>query len=597
LILLKRIAETRKQTQQIFDPSRVFSKTPELCFAPDVSMCTCGSPLHVRKTEARTIVTRHLGAFKAHETILQCSSEPCQNVFYCDDLDRLVASGARFGYDILEYVGRSMWCDKRAISEIRQNLLQQNILICEREIAYLAKKFVLYLVELHESKQDEIRRFLHRGSGYFLHFDSTHPGKGAAHLMCAIGEEVERRAQIVLGCEKLPTESTETVIAFLKTIKEKYGDPLAGICDMLASNLAAFQEVFPGVLLLICHFHFLRDLGKDWMGYENMLIDNFLKTYDTTSRLKEFIKKCRALIEKSQLLSKDVKINDANFKCLSPLIQAYTMAAWILEYREELHGYGFPFDKANLVYLQRMKKVFLCLHGGTYQGELEELYFMLATILQDPKLQKILSSLEQKAKDFDHLRSIMRIAPKEKGHGLSGDAEDCDMTLVEKQVKQFIDSDAIKNNPDTGYKKAIKQILKYWKMLFAKPVPVKRADGTIELVYPQRTNNLLEMFFRDFLRAESKRTGMDTLSQRVQTMIAETPMIKNLEVPELMKILLDGHPTLADRFVELDIIKRREVHLQQSRSQDDLLPPIKKLIKRPNFFQICTKTFTQERAA
>src|SRR3989338_2031111 len=154
-----------------------------------------------------------------------------------------------------------------------------------------------------------------------------------------------------------------------------------------------------------------------------------------------------------------------------------------------------------------MKNVFRCLHGSSCQGELEELYFMLATLLQDPQLEKALSSFEQKAKDFDQLRSIMRIAPKEKGHGLNGDIEDCDMTLMEKQVKQFINSDAIKNNPDAGYKKAVKQILYYWKMLFAKPVPVKRADGTVELVYPQRTNNLMEMFFRDFLRAETKRTG------------------------------------------------------------------------------------------
>ena len=131
-------------------------------------------------------------------------------------------------------------------------------------------------------------------------------------------------------------------------------------------------------------------------------------------------------------------------------------------------------------------------------------------------------------------------------------------------------------------------------MLFAKPVLVKRADGTTELVYPQRTNNLLEVFFRDFLRAESKRTGMDTLSQRVQSMIAETPMIKNLEVPELMKILLDGHPTLASRFAELDIIKRRDENLLNA-SQDDLLPPIQKFIKRPNFIQVCLKTFMQDK--
>ena len=540
------------------------------------------------------IVTRHIGAFKAHETILQCSSKFCQKIFYCDDLDRLVAPGSRFGYDVLEYIGRSVWCDKQSIAEVNQNLLKQNIVICDREIAYLAKKFVWYIVDAHNSKKSEIKNFLHKGGGYFLHFDSTHPGKGASHLMCAIGEEIEGKAQIVLGCEKLSTESIETVTAFLKKIKEKYGDPLAGICDMLSSNLAAFQQVFPGILLLICHFHFLRDLGKDWMGYESMIVENFLKSYEITVRLKEFVKKCKAIIENAQLLSKDFKIEDSNFKNLSPEVQAYSMATWILEYKEELHGYGYPFDKANLVYLQRIEKVFLCLQGGSYQRKLEELYFMLAGILQDPGLAKALSSLKQKAKDFDYLRSIMQIAPTEKGHGLNDDAKDCDMTLMEKQVRQFIDSDAIKNNSDSGYKKAVKQILKYWKMLFAKPVLVKRADGTTELVYPQRTNNLLEVFFRDFLRAESKRTGMDTLSQRVQSMIAETPMIKNLEVPELMKILLDGHPTLASRFAELDIIKRRDENLLNA-SQDDLLPPIQKFIKRPNFIQVCLKTFMQDK--
>jgi hypothetical protein len=591
LILLTRLTDARKQTQQTFDPYHVFSKTPVLRFAPDVSTCTCGSPLHVRKTELRTIVTLHIGTFRAHETILQCSSKSCQKIFCCDDLDRLVAPGARFGYDVLEYIGRAVWCEKHSIGEVKKNLSKQNVFSCEREIAYLAKKFITYLVEAHNSKQGEIKGFLHRGGGYFLHFDSTHPGKGASHLMCAIGEEVEKKVQIVLGCSKLSTESTETVMEFLRGIKEKYGSPLAGICDMLASNLAAFLKVFPGILLLICHFHFLRDLGKDWMEYENMIVENCLKTYDIIARLKEFAKRNQSIIEDSKLLAKDFKITDANFKTLSPKIQAYSMVSWILEYKEELHGYGFPFDKANLVCLQRMKKIFLCLHGSPYEEELKELYFMLASIIQDPKLEKALSALEQKAKDFDHLRTIMRIAPMEKGYGLNGSVEDCDMTLMEKQIKQFIDSDAIKNNPDTGYRKVIKQILKYWKMLFSKPVPVKRVDGTVELVYPQRTNNLLEVFFRDFLRAESKRTGMDTLSQRVQAMIAETPMIKNLGAPELMKILLGGHLTLAARFAELDIIKRRATLLQRSTFLNALIIPIQKFIKKPKFLQICIKTF------
>lgn len=106
------------------------------------------------------------------------------------------------------------------------------------------------MVDAHKDKQSEIRQFLHRGGGYFLYFDAMHPGDGAAHLMCAIAEEISERVSIVLGSVKLPKESTETVAAFLRELKEKYDDPVAGICDMLASNLAVFQEVFPFVSLL-----------------------------------------------------------------------------------------------------------------------------------------------------------------------------------------------------------------------------------------------------------------------------------------------------------------------------------------------------------
>lgn len=59
--------------------------------------------------------------------------------------------------------------------------------------------------------------------------------------MCAIAEEIAQKVNIVLGSVKLPTESTDTVAAFLSELKEKYGSPLAGICDMLSPNLAAFR--------------------------------------------------------------------------------------------------------------------------------------------------------------------------------------------------------------------------------------------------------------------------------------------------------------------------------------------------------------------
>lgn len=76
-------------------------------------------------------------------------------------------------------------------------------------------------------------------------------------------------------------------------------------------------------------------------------------------------------------------------------------------------------------------------------------------------------------------------------------------------------------------------------MLFAKPVEATLSNGDIVSVYPQRTSNVMERMFREFQRSEYKRTGMGTLGCTVRAMISETPMMKNLESPDYMKITLN----------------------------------------------------------
>lgn len=63
----------------------------------------------------------------------------------------------------------------------------------------------------------------------------------------------------------------------------------------------------------------------------------------------------------------------------------------------------------------------------------------------------------------------------------------------------------------------------------------------------------MERLFREFQCCEYKRTGMGTLGRTARAMVAETPMMKNLDCPEFMNIILDGQPTLAARVAQLDI--------------------------------------------
>jgi len=207
-------------------------------------------------------------------------------------------------------------------------------------------------------------------------------------------------------------ESTETVAAFFQEIKAKYGIPLAGICDMLASNLAAFKKMFPGVLLLICHFHFLRSIGKDFLEYETLKLQTILKQYDVNQRLKELLTRCQEKIkgnlELAHYLTHDEEEYLSSFQQLPGVVKAYCKIQWILAYKQELNGYGMPFDRSEFVYLQRMEMTYNSLKEHFFDiKELSELKLFLASILEDPDLRKWMGVMRKKIEDFDTLREMM----------------------------------------------------------------------------------------------------------------------------------------------------------------------------------------------
>ena len=98
----------------------------------------------------------------------------------------------------------------------------------------------------------------------------------------------------------------------------------------------------------------------------------------------------------------------------------------------------------------------------------------------------------------------------------------------------------------------IEQIDKYWEKLFADPIIVQTPTGLV-LIQPQRTNNILEQFFRSLKRAHRRRTGNASSRRMLRTILAETPLVKNLENPAYMKILLNGKTSLEAVFAEIEI--------------------------------------------
>ena len=99
--------------------------------------------------------------------------------------ERLIPEYGNFGYDIVVFIGESLFLRSRNYQEIRLELQGRNVRISESGIAVLAKKFVLYLKSLHLSVQRKTKKYMGMNGGYILHLDGTCEG-ASPHLLSVL---------------------------------------------------------------------------------------------------------------------------------------------------------------------------------------------------------------------------------------------------------------------------------------------------------------------------------------------------------------------------------------------------------------------------
>ncbi len=574
--------------------ANLFPSTVVIHFEPERHTCTaCHEALKVQKTNpGRRAATLAIGNFIAHETLCYCPA--CRRVFHSAEFRGLIPEHGNFGYDIIVFIGESLFLRCRNYQEIRVELQRRNIRISESEIAFLAKKFVLYLGVLHRSVQRKTKKYMRLNGGYILHLDGTCDG-ASPHLISVLDGITE----IVLDNKKLPSENSEDLIPFLEGIKKAYGVPLAVVSDMGKGIALAVEEVFKSVSAFICHYHFLKSVGKNLFGDENDILREQLRKHNarviltrTKNRLEKLI---AATTDCFDAMVTGLEGEGLPVECrLStiPVVAAYTLISWVLDSDAECNGFGFPFDQSYLVFYQRLQEAgrrFHQLFRIQLQGDWKEnkVYSKISCdlhgVLNDSSLQKAALRMEPKVAVFNRLRTAMRITLPENKRGLNDNGElPSNMKTIEKEVGKFT-AWVLKSKEYSGdkeYQKLVEQLDTYSDRLFADPIAVQTAAGKM-LVQPQRTNNVLEQFFRKLMRSFRKKNGFNSVERVLKTMLPDTPLTMNLKNQEYMKILLAGKETLEQRFAEIDSSEVRR-RLEESRNMTGAMhPQLKKLIRTP----------------
>ena len=549
------------------DSSALFPEKPTIHFYPQTRKCpVCGAQLKVQKSRHKTVFTMHIGPFDANETVLFCPHDKA--IFASEPLRRLVPKGCNFGFDVIVEVGMALFVHCLNHRQIMEALAAKNVPVSEREISYLGRKFIIYLALAHRQSQSRLRRLIAKQGGYILHVDGTCEGD-SPNLFCGI----DGISELVLDTVKIPSEKKERLIPFFRRIKQQYGEPKALVHDMGRGIGMAVQEVFPGVADFICHFHFLRDIGKDLLKDEYTALQKRLQKLSIRALLRQKARYLEQKIDPAAPVLDEIlsSLESGTWQTTScepvPLIMAYALIQWVFEYPRQSNGYGFPFDRPHLDFFRRLqsahrllKKIMeVHLRGVVKDNKLYCLvYRALNEAVNDNQLNNLASSLEHKGKVFDKLRSAMRIALPDGKDGINDNGANTDIRSIEEKViafrKWLIDDYERKET----YTKMLKQIDEYWEKLFADPLPVVTPEGIV-YIQPQRTNNILEQMFRDEKRRARKKSGTASLNKVLKAMLAETPLVQNLRNREYIDIILDGCSTLEERFCQIDTVwyKRR----------------------------------------
>jgi len=534
----------------------------------------------VKKTRKRSLALYSVGFITARETLYTCNA--CGHTVGSEELAALAPHRHTFGYDVMVQVGMSLFLQSRNEREIREQLANRGIRISASEVALLAKKFICYLAIAHRESSRLIKSYMEDKGGYILHLDATCEAD-SPHLFVGLDEI----SSLVLDAVKLPAERKASIVPFLQHMRTAYGTPAAVVHDMSSAIIYAVEEVFPHTPDFICHFHFLRDIGNDLFKGENDTLRGRLRYFGIQSKLRSILKCCTGKIEKHPeslpQLSSLISEHQQTPTQICPELLLYTIILWALDGKSQGDGYGFPFDRPYVTFFDRLRilrqtVVRLALHQKSKYGAL--VLADLKPLWHDQRLTTAVKRIHEKVIVFDQLRTAMRIAEPAGKLGLN-DPGSGEMKHLEIRVKQFHQGLCeLDERKDRIYRKMREQIEKYWEKLFADPISVQTPSGPL-LLYPQRTNNILEQFFRSIKQSHCRRSGYAAMNKTLKAMLSGLPLVKNLEHAEYRKIILNGTSSLEERFAQINSLVVRDLLVSEANFVGKVAPEIKRLIKNP----------------
>jgi hypothetical protein len=532
----------------------------------------------VEKTFTHHGVTLEHGHFEVRETTYVCA-KGCRRHGAkvrrrSSELAQRLPPRGTVGYDVIVFVGIKRFVEYRQRKHIQTLLYERyGVVLSTGEISLVEKDFLVYLAALHLEHAPALRAALSEDGGWPMHVDATGEDGVGTYLVVYAGWR-----RWVLGSWKIPTERSEAILPRLREIVKLFGNPCSIMRDLGKAVIDATEALAQGldIRVLACHTHFLRDVGKDLLKADHDRLRDLFRHLGVQKKLRELVRDLGRKLG-TRISSARDEVDEWLGQDLSgyelPEGQAGVtfvrqMAVWALDYKADGADDGFPFDLPQLDFYRRCLEVcraaeaFLCTPyaNRTAFKALERLHRIVEPVRSEVPFQGPVSTLETRQQHFTELRAALRLKPKIKRDPPKSDQDPAPDELrdieaaVEALTRSLRDRRPARGPARTkrdGIDIILDHIDRHGQYLWGHVIQLPESAGGGTRVV-DRTNNLLEGFFRGGKQGERQRSGRKKLTQDLEHLPEGAALAANLKQPDYVNIICGTLENLPRAFAALD---------------------------------------------
>lgn len=545
-----------------------------LTVAEEPKRClVCGAPMGVQKTAQRLGRTLEHGSFEARETVLCCSAgcrwpSGATVTRRAACLSEALLPGSNAGYDVMVFVGRERFLRHQQREEIQAALADQGVGISTGEVSNLARKFVHYVARLHCDRAEQIRAVLQRDGGWPLHIDATgEAGRGTVLVVIAGWREW------VLGSWKIATERAELVLPCLRETVQRFGAPCAAMRDMGKAMILSLDdlasELPSGIPVLVCHQHFVADVGKDLLEPAHAELRALFRRAKVRPKLRALVRDLGREfgpdIEAARQAVRNWQSHTGADHGIAPgrdgKATLRALAQWVLDFKAQATGLDFPFDRPYLDLFDRcttaLRAIDAFLRTPPDDKDLKRLLERCRRYLEpvdsEVPFRHVTARLRRRAALLDELRGVLRAVATEPKEETAADLE-----RMHEQLDTLVASLRQRRptrGPAQDTREAIDLILQHidthgdnlWGHAIYLP---DSAGGGVRLV--ARTNFISENLFGELKHDERRRSGRKNLGQDLEHLPAEAALVRNLRRDDYVSTVCGSLSELPRVFADLD---------------------------------------------